>query len=56
LRGALVFGLAFTVHAKTIQLSDAAIRIEKELFFESAEPSFDDQPLEELLELFPEGL
>ncbi len=27
-----------------------------EFFFESAEPSFDDQPLEELLELFPEGL
>ena len=27
-----------------------------ELFFESAEPSFDDQPLEELLELFPEGI
>ena len=26
-----------------------------ELFFESAEPSFDEQPLEELLELFPEG-
>jgi hypothetical protein len=27
-----------------------------ELFFESAEPSFEEQPLEELLELFPEGL
>ncbi len=27
-----------------------------ELFFESAEPSFDEQPLEELLELFPEGI
>jgi len=26
-----------------------------ELFFESAEPSFDDQPLAELLALFPEG-
>jgi hypothetical protein len=26
-----------------------------ELFFESAEPSFDEQPLEELLALFPEG-
>ncbi len=26
-----------------------------ELFFESAEPSFDDQPLEDLLALFPEG-
>ena len=26
-----------------------------ELFFESAEPSFDEQSLEELLELFPEG-
>ncbi|MCP4200993.1 MAG: hypothetical protein GY769_03575 [bacterium] len=26
-----------------------------EFFFESAEPSFDEQPLEELLELFPEG-
>jgi hypothetical protein len=26
-----------------------------ELFFESAEPSFDEQPLEDLLELFPEG-
>jgi hypothetical protein len=26
-----------------------------ELFFESAEPSFEEQPLEELLELFPEG-
>lgn len=26
-----------------------------ELFFESAEPSFDEQPLEELLEMFPEG-
>jgi hypothetical protein len=26
-----------------------------ELFLESAEPSFDEQPLEELLELFPEG-
>lgn len=27
-----------------------------ELFFESAEPSFEEQPLEELLALFPEGL
>ena len=27
-----------------------------ELFFESAEPSFEEQPLEELLELFPEGM
>jgi hypothetical protein len=27
-----------------------------ELFFESAEPSFDEQPLEELLELFPAGI
>ncbi len=27
-----------------------------ELFFESAEPSFDEQPLDELLALFPEGL
>ncbi len=27
-----------------------------ELFFESAEPSFEEQPLEELLELFPEGI
>ncbi len=27
-----------------------------ELFFESAEPSFDEQPLEDLLALFPEGL
>jgi hypothetical protein len=27
-----------------------------ELFLESAEPSFDEQPLNELLELFPEGL
>ncbi len=27
-----------------------------EFFFESAEPSFDEQPLEELLALFPEGL
>ena len=26
-----------------------------ELFFESAEPSFEEQSLEELLELFPEG-
>jgi hypothetical protein len=26
-----------------------------ELFFESAEPSFEEQPLEELLALFPEG-
>ncbi len=26
-----------------------------ELFFESAEPSFDEQPLEDLLALFPEG-
>lgn len=26
-----------------------------ELFFESAEPSFDEQPLEELLDLFPAG-
>ena len=26
-----------------------------ELFFESAEPSFDEQPLDELLALFPEG-
>lgn len=26
-----------------------------EFFFESAEPSFDEQPLDELLELFPEG-
>ncbi len=26
-----------------------------ELFFESAEPSFDEQTLEELLEMFPEG-
>ncbi len=26
-----------------------------EFFFESAEPSFDEQPLEELLALFPEG-
>jgi hypothetical protein len=26
-----------------------------ELFFESAEPSFDEQPLEDLLDLFPEG-
>ena len=27
-----------------------------ELFLESAEPSFEDQPLEELLALFPRGL
>ncbi len=27
-----------------------------ELFFESAEPSLDEQPLEELFELFPEGI
>ncbi len=27
-----------------------------ELFFESAEPSFEEQPLEELLELFPAGI
>ncbi len=27
-----------------------------EFFFESAEPSFDEQPLEDLLELFPEGV
>ena len=27
-----------------------------ELFFESAEPSFDDQPFEEFLALFPEGI
>ena len=27
-----------------------------ELFFESAEPSFEEQPLEELLELFAEGI
>ena len=36
--------------------SSVAIQGITEFFFESAEPSFDVQPLEELLELFPEGL
>ena len=37
--------------------AEASVAIQgiTELFFESAEPSFDEQPLEDLLALFPEG-
>ncbi len=45
-------GIEFSVLAE----SSVGLQGITEFFFESAEPSFDEQSLEELLELFPQGM